>query len=520
MRCLRLLAFVTCLAGLAQAAPPKPKPKPPAFSAETVREQARALASKPYGAREQLPAPFAKLSYDQYRDIRFRTERSLWRAEGLPFQAQFFHPGFYYTETVPLHLVEKGRAEPIPFSTDLFSYGPLVDTSTLKGASGFAGFRLNYPLNRPDHFDELVVFLGASYFRGLGKDNVYGLSARGLAIDTALPTGEEFPAFREFWIEKPTARADKLTVHALLDSPSITGAFRFVIDPGDTTVMRVEASLFARKPVKQLGLAPLTSMYLFGENDRGEFDDFRPEVHDSDGLFLWLGNGEQLFRPLQNPRALNVSAFQAENPRAFGLEQRDRSFARYEDLEARYERRPSLWVEPIGEWGPGAVQLVEIPTDEEIHDNVVAAWIPQTPVKPGEELRLAYRLHWGTKPPFASEAARVLSTRTARGSRPGQRRFVLDFSAVDPNVPANAPADAPAEATAEATVDAPVEVIVTSSSGKVLHPVVQKNEATGGWRASFLLESDEDLRAPIELRAFLRSGSNTLSETWSYLWIP
>ncbi len=499
MRSFCALYLFTLLAGFAHAGPKKP----PAFSAETVREKARALASKAYAPREKLPAPFAQLSYDQYRDIRFRPEQSVWRAEGLPFQAQFFHPGFYYTETVPLHVVERGRVAPLPFSTDLFSYGPLVDTATLQGASGFAGFRLNHPLNREDLFDELVVFLGASYFRGLGKGNVYGLSARGLAIDTALPTGEEFPAFREFWLEKPSAKAKKVVVHALLDSPSMTGAYRFVITPGETSVMEVQTSLFPRKSVKQLGLAPLTSMYLYGENDRGGFDDFRPEVHDSDGLFLWLRNGEQLYRPLQNPRVLNVSSFQAESPRAFGLEQRDQDFYRYEDLEARYERRPSLWVEPMGEWGPGAVQLVEIPTDEEIHDNIVAAWVPQTPVKPGEELKLSYRLHWGSKPPFANGASRVLSTRTAKGANERQRRFVLDFSP-----------------SADFGKDDKVELVVSSSTGEVLHPVAQKNDVTGGWRASFVLETKPDTGTPVELRAFLRSESTTLSETWSYLWTP
>ncbi|MBX5482419.1 MAG: glucan biosynthesis protein [Myxococcaceae bacterium] len=495
-RCLLLIPLVAALG----AAAPAP------FSAETVREEARALAQRPFTPRKTVPDTFAKLTYDQYRDIRFRPERAVWRSEQLPFQVQFFHPGFYFRETVPLHVVENGRVRALPFSSDLFSYGRLVDAAKLRGADGFAGFRLNCALNRPDVFDELVVFLGASYFRALGKGNVYGLSARGLAIDTALPSGEEFPAFTGFWIEKPATNADRVVVHALLDSRSITGAYRFVIVPGTDqtpTRMDVEASLFPRKAVKQLGLAPLTSMYLFGENDPGAFDDFRPEVHDSDGLFLWLRNGEQLFRPLQNPRTLNVSSFQADSPRAFGLEQRDRHLSSYEDLEAHYERRPSLWVEPIGEWGPGAVQLVEIPSDEEIHDNIVAAWIPQTPVEPGRELRIAYRLHWGSTPPFAITAARVLSTRTAKGSAKGQRRFVLDFSASQ-----TAPEPG-----------APVEVVVSTSAGRILHATAQKNETTGGWRASFeLLHGNTS--SPIELRAFLRSGSTTLSETWSYLWIP
>ncbi|WP_225411382.1 glucan biosynthesis protein [Stigmatella hybrida] len=473
-----------------------------AFSPELVREKARALAGQGYKVpTSNLSASYEQLSYDEYRDIRFRPDQSLWRKEGLPFQAQFFHPGFYYKEPVAVHVVRGKQVEDVPFSPELFSYGPLVKAGPLAKADGFAGLRLNHPINRPEHFDEVAVFLGASYFRSLGRGNVYGLSARGLAIDTALPSGEEFPAFREFWLEKPEAKSDRVVVHALLDSPSVTGAYRFVIIPGKSTVMEVEATLFARKPVKQLGIAPLTSMYLFGENNRGTYDDFRPEVHDSDGLFISMKNGEQLWRPLQNPARLNVASFQAESPRAFGLLQRDQSFANYEDLEARYELRPSVWVEPVGDWGKGAVQLVEIPTREEIHDNIVAAWVPEQPLTPGTERRFAYRLYWGFEPPRAPPGATVLSTRIAAGSTPKARRFVIDFSG------------------GGAAGDAPAEAVITASRGQVLHPIAQRNTVTGGWRATFELLPD-DSSAPIELRGFLKTGSETLTETWSYLWTP
>jgi glucans biosynthesis protein len=474
-----------------------------AFSSATVREQARALARRPYQPpASNLPAAYAQLSYDDYRDLRYRPERAWWRAEGLPFQAQFFHPGFLFTTTVSVNVVDAGRVEPVRFSPELFHYGERVKAEALAGAEGFAGFRLTHPLNRPDHFDEVVSFLGASYFRALGRGNVYGLSARGLAIDTALPSGEEFPAFRAFWLEKPAPSADHVVVHALLDGPSVTGAYRFVVRPGERTVMEVEASLFARKPVKQLGLAPLTSMYLFGENDRGTYDDFRPEVHDSDGLFVWQKNGEQLWRPLQNPAHLQVATLQAESPRAFGLLQRDQTFSNYEDLEARYDRRPSVWVEPVGDWGRGAVQLVELPTAQEVHDNIVAAWVPEAPLQPGAELRVAYRLHWGfTPPPAFRGVATVTATRVAAGSSAGARRFVLDFSRPGTESPAA------------------VEAVISASRGQVLHPIVQRNEATGGWRATFELRPDAP-HAPVELRCFLQRGSETLTETWSFLWIP
>ncbi|MBF5040801.1 glucan biosynthesis protein [Aggregicoccus sp. 17bor-14] len=470
---------------------------------ETVRARAKSLAQRDYRTPDaQLPGFLAALDYDQYRDIRFRDERALWRDGKRNFQVQLFHPGFLYTQPVRVNEVEGGRARPVPFSPDFFRYGSLVKPGPVQGVEGFAGLKLNAPFNRPDHFDEVVSFLGASYFRALGEGNVYGLSARGLAIDTALPSGEEFPAFRELWVEKPAPGAKQVVVHALLDSPSLTGAYRIVVTPGVRTVTQIEATLYARRAVKQLGIAPLTSMYLFGENDRGSSEDFRPEVHDSDGLFVWMGTGEQLWRPLQNPERLSISSFQAQSPRAFGLLQRDEAFTSYEDLEARYDRRPSAWVEPVGDWGRGSVQLVEIPTPQEVHDNIVAAWVPEAPLAPGGELKLAYKIHWGFEPPWAPQAAHVVATRIAAGS-PGARRFVIDFS----------PAPTPPGGEE-------LEAVVSASRGQVLRPSVQPNPVTGGWRATFELVPDTSSDSPIELRCFLRSGPQTLSETWSYPWAP
>nr|WP_244224782.1 glucan biosynthesis protein [Corallococcus sicarius] len=498
-----------CVAALA-CAQPKPGTAPAArgtasgFSADTVLEKARALAAKPYQEPPVgVPPSFEALTYDQYRDIRFREDRSLWKAEGLPFRAQFFHPGFYYTRPVGVNVVEGGKARAVPFSTDQFTYGPLVGTLPKGKVNGFAGFRINAPLNTKGYYDELVAFLGASYFRALGKGNLYGLSARGLAIDTALPGpgGEEFPTFREFWLETPAAGADTVVVHALLDSPSATGAYRFAIRPGVQTVMEVQATVFARKQVRQLGLAPLTSMYLFGENDRGDFDDFRPEVHDSDGLSVWMKSGEKLWRPLKNPRQVQVSSFRTDGLAGFGLLQRDQAFSSYEDLEARSERRPGAWVEPVGDWGKGSVRLVELPTREEINDNIVAFWVPDAPVPAGAHLGFSYRLSWGFAPEGVKAGGSVVAaTRVAAGTRVGARRFVLDFT------PGNG----------EGT--GPVEAVVTASRGQVLHPRAEAHAITGGYRAAFELLPDGE--GPIELRCFLKRGSETLTETWSYLWIP
>ncbi|MBC7794264.1 MAG: glucan biosynthesis protein, partial [Clostridia bacterium] len=397
--------------------------------------------------------------------------------------------------------VSGGKTTTVSFDTKMFDYGHNTPGS-LPSDLGFAGFRVHYRLNTPEYFDELVVFLGASYFRALGKSQLYGLSARGLAIDTALPSGEEFPIFKEFWIEKPSPNATQLTVFALLDSRSYVGAYKFVIRPGNATSMEVSATLFSRREVEKLGIAPLTSMYLYGENDRQGFDDFRPEVHDSDGLFVWTGNGEQLWRPLGNPQRLRVSAFQATDPRGFGLLQRDRAFTSYEDLESRYERRPSVWIEPLSKWGKGSVQLVEIPVNEEYHDNIVAFWTPENKVKSGGSVQLNYRLWWGDGPPNWQAGAQTVATRISAGTEAGMRKFVLDFSNIG-----GKPSDV-----------ATAEPVVTVSSGQVIRPIAQRNDVTGGWRAFFEFKPAND--DPVEMRAYLRNGQTSLTETWSYLWSP
>lgn len=466
-----------------------------------LRQQARARAASAYRApQEALPKALQDLNYDRYRDIRFRPDHSLWRKEKLPFELQFFHLGMFYRTPVRINVLDsKGVATPVTFAPASFDYGANRFDKPLPRDLGFAGFRIHYALNRPDYLDELAVFLGATYFRSVGRHNGYGLSARGLALDVAASSGEEFPAFREFWIEKPAPGARQLTVHALLDSPSVTGAYSFVVHPGTTTIWDVTVSLFPRVGGKQWGIAPLTSMYLFGENDRLGVDDFRPEVHDSDGLAIWTGDDERIWRPLVNPGKLRVSLFECTDPRGFGLLQRDRSNTSYMDLEARYERRPSAWVEPVGGWGKGKVMLVEIPADQEIHDNMVAVWRPDQFAGPGQEHQLAYRLHWGAQVSPASGFAMVVNTMVGAGSEPNSRRFVLDFKAPQDRTP---PADA--------------ELVVRTSAGRIRNATVHPNPDIQGWRAFFELDPEGD--EPIELVAYLQAASERLSETWAYQW--
>lgn len=464
-----------------------------------MRRLARDLAQKPFKAPDdKLPDNLKNLSYDQYRSIRFLPERALWKDEHLRFQAQFFHRGFYYASRIDLFQVVDGRAEPIGYSPSLFDFGK-VPPPPPDADLGFAGFRLHAPINRPDYFDEVCVFLGASYFRAVAKNQIYGLSARGLSINTADPKGEEFPLFRSFWIEKPAANADSIVVHALLDSESLTGAYRFTIRPGDATIFDAEVALYPRRDVANAGFAPITSMFFFDFNDRQGVDDYRPAVHDSDGLAIRNGRGEELWRPLHNPRDLQVSTFADINPRGYGLLQRQRDFRTYQDLEAHYERRPSLWVEPIGDWGEGAVQLVEIPTKEEIHDNIVTFWRPKDGLKQKGEVSFTYRLHWGAERPAPPPLARAVKTRIGAGPE-SSRLFVLDF--VGDTLKGAKVEDAKAD--------------LSVDKGKISNVVIEPNPATGGWRVSFRLEAGNE--PAIELRGRLLAGDTPLSEVWVYRW--
>ncbi len=481
----------------AAAGAPGAAPGAGPFDGAAVRRVALALSKQPFAAPDTaLPGPVDKLTYEQYRAITFRGDRALWR-DGLPFQVQFFPRGFLYRPAIEVFEVADGQAARVPYSPDLFDW---PDPAMRLPDLGFAGFRLHARLNRPDVFTEAVVFLGASYFRAVAKDQVYGLSARGLAIGTGNPRGEEFARFRAFWLERPAAGAASLVVHALLDSASTTGAYRFTIRPGDTTVFDVESVLYPRTDIAEPGLAPLTSMYLFGPADRPR-DDWRPAVHDNDALQMLTGGSEALWRPLANPVDLQVSTFADANPRGFGLMQRARAFADYQDLEAQYGRRPGLWIEPIGDWGAGAVDLVEIPTANETNDNIVAFWRPKEPLRKGGEYSATYRMHWGWDAPAPSKLARIAATRSGAGGERGSRVFVLDM--VGDPVKGLPP-------------DAKVRPDITASAGKLGTVFSVPNPETGGWRVSFELQPDGATVA--ELRCVLLGEAGPLSETWLYRW--
>lgn len=482
------------------------------FNQDILIAKAKKLARKDYHAPDDiLSADLKSLDYDRHRDIRFVRENGPWYGKKLPFEVQFFHLGSIFQVSVPINEVINGKSRPIKYSSEFFDYGKNDKLDLGKEDDlGYAGFRLHNPLNTPAYYDELVSFLGASYFRALGKNQKYGLSARGLAIDTAVQTGEEFPIFREFWIERPKRGDESVRIYALLDSPSVAGAYTFIITPGENTTMETEAVLFPRKPINKLGIAPLTSMFLFGENTKNRFDDHRPEVHDSDGLLIWNGNNEFLWRPLDNSKYLRISSFMDKTPRGFGLMQRDRNPEHYLDFEAYYEQRPSLWVEPIDDWGEGTVQLVEIPSVQEIHDNIVAYWIPEEKIEPGKEYRYRYRLNWCDKLPVDSGLATVSATYTGIGGVSGmlendKRKFVVDFQ--------NVPAKDLKTAIEQKTIVPDVSV----SEGKLLGVSLIYNPLTKG--ATVYMDFQPNNKTS-ELRISLKEGEKTISEIWSYQWLP
>lgn len=477
------------------------------FDFEVLQFRAKALAARPYEAPpSRVPDWLLKYDYDQHRDIRFDPMWAWGREEKWAFQTQFFHPGWLFNRPVQIHRLKSKEAELIPFSTRYFNYGR-NKPGRMPGDVGYAGFRLHYALNRPDYLDELAVFLGASYFRALGKDQHYGLSARGLALNTGEPGGEEFPVFQEFWIEDSKPDAEKITIYALLNSPSVAGAYKFVITPGDETVMRVHTALYARQNVAVFGVAPLTSMFAHGENTGWARNDFRPEVHDSDGLLMQTGAGEWIWRPLVNPTHVRINSFMDQAPKGFGLLQRDREFAHYDDLEAFYHQRPSVWVEPIGNWGAGAVRLVELPTRDETNDNIVAFWVPAQLPPAGEPIIFDYKLYWMMEPGRRPPAGYATSTRIADVlGRPDLKRFVIDFES--PYLKGQ-------------PTDPEIEAMVSVGTGTKQdgRAVVQKNRFTGAWRVAFEIKTD-GVTSPVELRCFLRKGPHVLTETWSYLWQP
>lgn len=480
-----------------------------AFGFDDVSQRARQLADAAYQKPDgSLPVELKNLGYDQYRDIRFKPEMSLWRSEGLPFEAAFFHRGGFFQEVMKINEINGGTVQDIKFDPGRFDYGAnKLDASRLRGL-GFAGFRIHYPINQSGYKDEVLAFLGASYFRALGKYQLYGASARGLAVDTAQSSGEEFPRFTELWLERPEQAAKQLTFYALLDSPRVTGAYRFVLTPGKETVLDIKVRLYLRDKIALVGIAPLTSIFLFGENQHFWGEDYRPEVHDSDGLSIHSASGEWIWRPLVNPKHLLVTSFALNNPLGFGLMQRDRTFDHYEDLEAHYQQRPSVWIEPKGKWGNGQVELVEIPVPDETNDNIVAYWVADPPLQPREPRDFEYRMRWQKNVEMRPPNDWVVQTRRGRAytkNPDGSIGFLVDF-------------DGPALSKLSANTK-PKSIGSADANGQIVENEVYSNDLNGGWRLSVRVRRI-DAAKPLEMRGQLRGKDNQESEIWSYILPP
>jgi glucans biosynthesis protein len=487
--------------------PPAPVAR---FGYEDVVRRARELASAPYDATPpRLPEELEKLDFDAWRDIRFRQDKALLASTGGPFRLQLFMLRHLFKRPVTVNTIRDGIATPIPFAANLFDFGRTKLEKPLPVNLGFAGFRLHYPLNDPRVFDEVIAFLGASYFRFLGRRQRYGLSSRGLAVNAGTP-GEEFPFFREFWVEAPGPNADRATIYALLDGETATGAYRFDLYPGKESVLDAQVALFARRSGAKIGFAPLTSMFFIGKNDHRFHDDFRPQLHDSEGLLVNTGAGEWLWRPLRNPSQMEISAFLDRSIKGFGLIQRDRDFDHYRDLDLAYETRPSYWVEPREDWGEGRVELVELPTPDETNDNIVAYWVPKDPLEPGKQMNFGYRISASLNLARLSPNARAINTfqtnPRALGSsesREGSaRRFIIDFAGGDLAYFLHDPGL--------------VEVMPSTSQGRIIRSSVVANVVTQGIRA--ILDVQVDVGQTADLRAFLRASERALTETWTFPW--
>lgn len=471
---------------------------------EDIVERARKLSEKGYRpAKSRLPDEFLNLDYDGYRKIIWNPEKSLWKKDDLNFRLELFHPGYLFKTPVELHEFSDSHVQEIPFTSEFYEYGDLdLNPRRISRRAHYAGFRLLFPLNQDKKFDEVVSFLGASYFRALGKGQHYGKSARALAINTGLNLPEEFPVFQEFWIGKPDFESVEVEIFALLDSPSVAGAYQIKVRPGNETILDVKSTLFFRKAVDWLGLAPLTSMYWFGENSHVNYQDFRPEVHDSDGLLVETEAGT-VWRALVNDGRMRKYQYDTPAIRGFGLMQRDRDFDHYQDLEAHYQARPTVWIEPLEGWGKGSVQLIEFPTDNEFFDNVVAAWVPELKPEPDQPYTVSYRLRWCGQRESTDLLARVASTRFGRPmeGRPGTR-FVLEFTR-----PEDHEEWVPDSLRADFDGSGPAAI----SDIKILD-----NPLNDRWRVAFLVQGSE----PADLACRLLRDGALVSEIWSYPWKP
>ena len=484
---------------------------PMPFDFARLKGIARALAGQAYQKpSDALPAAISALNWDRWQAIRFRDDHSVWANTDSPYQVRFAHLGPMLRRSVRMYTVENGIATRLNFDPAFFDYSHSgLRPREVPSSLGFGGFRLLY---QTDWLHDIAAFQGASYFRAVDGTLQYGMSQRGLAVNCGMQIPEEFPDFVAYYLERPARGSDRITVYGLLDSLSVTGAYRFIIQAGDTLTMEIDSALYPRKEIERIGIAPGTSMFFYGKSDRHRSNDWRPEIHDSDGLQLYTGAGEWIWRPLVNPRGVRVNTFSDRNPRGFGLMQRERSFEAYQDDAVFYDRRPDCWVETKGDWGAGEVVLLELPTEDETNDNIVAFWTPADKPQPGREYLYGYKLYWCNQNPLQQPLAYTAATRTGIGGVVGQARshfswrFVVDFAG---------------RVLADLPKDLEVSPVITASRGRIEIPSARPLLSINGYRAIFDLVPDGDSTEPINLRLYLAAkGGRPLTETWLYQYTP
>jgi periplasmic glucans biosynthesis protein len=471
---------------------------PPAFTADNVIEMARQLAKAPFKApKPSLPDPFANLTYDQYVAIRSQPGSALWSGDNVGFALEPLHRGFVFSTPMDINIVENGAPQRVAYNRAAFDFGKLQLPADLPDI-GFSGFRVLTAVEGRG-FQEVAIYQGASFFRAKARGQTLGVTARGLSIRTGDPQGEEFPLFRAVWIEKPTLATNALIIHALLDSASVTGAFRFTLRPGEATIIDTELRIFARVAVDHIGLGVMSGVYLFGDLDHRKIDDVRPNVYEVNGLQMLAGKGEWIWRPVANRETLQVSAFVDQNPHGFGLLQRSRSFYTFQDDDQHWELRPSLWIEPIGDWGEGEVQLLEIPTESENNDNIIAQWRPKTGLGEGATQSFAYRQFWCWTPPVRPTLAICAGVRMGKMGK--NVRFVVEFSN---------------EIFADSARAAEIKANITAHPGQIVWSRSIVSAERKSLRVAFDLDPGSEVFS--ELRLVLESSGQPASETWLYRW--
>ncbi|MAL50103.1 MULTISPECIES: glucan biosynthesis protein G [unclassified Methylophaga] len=487
-----------------------------AFSLDDVAEKAQALVKQDYvKPQSNLPAEFSQMQFADYMKIQPRAEQFHWKEQQTPFRLAFYHQGMHFKVPVKINEILPNGMTEINYDPENFSFGDLTFEKATTANLGYAGFRVLYPINKADKYDEIMSVLGASYFRVIGEDQVYGLSGRGMNIDTAVADdiAEEFPEFREFWIQRPQSGEENLVIYALLDSPSATGAYRFDLQPGTDTVLDVEAKVYLRKDVHELGLATLTSMFLYDGRQPPSQHNFRPQIHDSNGLAIHAGNGERIWRPLNNPDGVSVSTWQVENPKGFGLLQRGREFSRFQELDDLYHLRPSAWIETKSAWGKGRIKLIEYRTADETNDNIGTFWIPDNLPPLGEPLEMSYRIHWTLDEPSLADPNIAWVSQTLRSA--GEDKQANLIRDLDETILLQVDFEGPV-LTERGEHQVPATQISISEHAEILSSHLRYNPATKGWRLMMRTQI-HDPNKVVEMRAALvDEHQQPLSETWSY----